>query len=147
VDELLLAALERGDESLETGRYLITFKEGAVKEGAHALSATGLRSVDARDFAGQAFNIRDVAGADSLVLPEIGVAVVAAAALATRGLCVQAEIAADSPIQAIEPEYFVFAQSADDYLRGFARATEVIAKDLGQTAELKMPDHDRRRFR
>jgi subtilisin len=142
VDELLLAALERGDESLETGRYLITFKEGAVKEGAHALSATGLRSVDARDFAGQAFNIRDVAGADSLVLPEIGVAVVAAAALATRGLCVQAEIAADSPIQAIEPEYFVFAQSADDYLRGFARATEVIAKDLGQTAELKMPDHD-----
>src|SRR4030088_972468 len=108
VDELLLAALERGDESLETGRYLITFKEGAVKEGAHALSATGPRS----------------------------------AALATRGLSVQAEIAADSPIQAIEPEYFVFAQSADDYLRGFARATEVIAKDLGQTAELKMPDHD-----
>ena len=131
-----------GDESFETGRYLVTFKEGAVKEGAQALSARGLRSADARDFAGQTFNIRDVAGADSLVLPEIGVAVVGGSAFAARGMSVQAEIAADSPIRAIEPEYFVFAQSADDYLRGFARAMEVIAKDLGQTAELKMPDHD-----
>jgi len=33
VDEMLLAALERGDESLTTGRYLVTFKEGAVQEG------------------------------------------------------------------------------------------------------------------
>ena len=27
VEELLLAALERGDDSFETGRYLVTFKE------------------------------------------------------------------------------------------------------------------------
>ena len=109
VDELLLAALERGDESFETGRYLVTFKEGATKEGAQALSARGLRSADARDFAGQTFSIQDVAGADSVVLPEIGVAIVAGTPFAARGMSVQAEIAADSPIEAIEPEYFVFA--------------------------------------
>ena len=51
VDQLLLAALERGDDSLTTGRYLVTFKEGAAKEGAQALSARGLRTADARDFA------------------------------------------------------------------------------------------------
>jgi subtilisin len=142
VDELLLAALERGDESFETGRYLVTFKEGAVKEGAQALSARGLRSADARDFTGQTFSVRDVAGADSVVLPEIGVAVVAGDPFAARGMSVQAEIAADSPIEAIEPEYFVFADGAADYLRGFRRAAEVIEKDLGMTAEFKMPDRD-----
>ncbi len=30
VDELLLAALAQGGERLETGRFLVTFKEGAV---------------------------------------------------------------------------------------------------------------------
>lgn len=140
VDELLLAALERGDDSFETGRYLVTFKEGAVKEGAQALSARGLRSADARDFAGQTFNIQDVAGADSVVLPEIGVAVVAGAPFAARGMSIQAEIAADSPIASIDPEYFVFADSPADYLRGFRRAAEVIEKDLGRTAELRMPE-------
>ncbi len=142
VDELLLAALERGDESFETGRYLITFKEGAVKEGAQALSARGLRSADARDFAGQSFSVADVAGADSVVLPEIGVAVVAGVPFAARGMSVQAEIAADSPIEAIEPEYFVFADGAADYLHGFRRAAEIIEKDLGLVTELKMPDRE-----
>src|SRR5215207_9155893 len=33
VDELLLEALQRGNESLETGRHIVTFKEGAVEEG------------------------------------------------------------------------------------------------------------------
>ena len=33
IDELMLAALERGGESMETGRYLVTFKEGAVTLG------------------------------------------------------------------------------------------------------------------
>jgi subtilisin family serine protease len=52
-----------------------------------------------------------------------------------RGLSVQAEIAADSPIETIEPEYFVFADVNGDYLRGFVRAADAIAKDLtGTTA-------------
>lgn len=142
VDDLLLAALERGDESFETGRYLVTFKEGATKEGAQALSARGLRSADARDFASQSFSIQDVAGADSVMLPEIGVALVAAAPFAAQGMSVQEEIASDSPIQSIDPEHFVFAYDANDYLRGFARAAEVIAKDLGQVPALKLLEHD-----
>jgi subtilisin len=142
VDELLLAALERGDESFETGRFLVTFKEGAVKEGAQALSARGLRAADARDFAGQTFSIQDVAGADSVVLPEIGVAIVAGAPFAARGMSAQAEIASDSAIESIDPEYFVFADGAADYLRGFRRAAEVIEKDLGRTSELRMPELD-----
>jgi hypothetical protein len=39
VEDLLLAAQERDDYSLETGRYLITFKEGAVDEGLRSLKA------------------------------------------------------------------------------------------------------------
>ena len=138
VEELLLAAFERGDVTLETGRYLITFKEGAVTEGIQALSGFGLRTADARDFVGQA--IQDVDGADSVILPEIGVAVVAGEPFAARGLSVETEIAADSAMAAIEPEYFVFADSATDYLRGFARATEAIVRDLGGVAELRMPE-------
>jgi subtilisin len=141
VEDLLLAALERGDDSLKTGRYLVTFKEGAVKEGAQALSARGLRAADARDFASQAVSIQDVGGADSLVLPEIGVALVAGEPFAARGMSVEADIASDSPIESIDPEYFVFAESAADYLRGFSRAAEVIAADLRTTADVRLPPH------
>jgi subtilisin len=140
VDEMLLAALERGGESFETGRLLVTFKEGAVKEGVQALSARGLRSADARDFADQA--VQDVGDADSLVLPEIGVALVAAAPAAARGLSVQDEVASDSAVQSIDPEYFMFAEGAADYLRGFNRAAEVIARDLGTVADLRMPEFE-----
>jgi subtilisin len=142
VEDMLLAAMQRGDESLETGRYLITFKEGAAKEGARALSALGLRSADARDFSGQSFSMADVAGADSIVLPEIGVAIAASAPLAARGLSVQSEIASDSPIEVIEPEYFVFSDDAHDYLRGFTRAAEIIEQDLGTTPDLDMPEEE-----
>ena len=45
----------------------------------------------------------------------------------------QAEIALDAPIEAIEPEYFVFADGASEqYLQGFMRAAETIARDLGR---------------
>jgi len=142
VDDLLLAALERGDASFETGRYLITFKEGATKEGAQALSTMGLRSADARDFAAQNFSAADVAGADSVVLPEVGVAVVAGVPFAARGLSVQAEIATDSPIAAVEPEYFVFADDAADYLRGFKRAAEIIQRDIGATADFPVLERE-----
>src|SRR5215216_504458 len=141
VDEMLLAALERGDESLTTGRYLVTFKEGAVQEGIQALSAKGLRSADARDFDSQALTIQDVAGADSVVLSEIGVALVHAAPAAERGMSVQADIAADSAIASIDPEHFVFLYSQLDFMRGFKSATDAIARDLGATAAgLRMPE-------
>jgi subtilisin len=146
VEELLLAALERGG-SLETGRYLVTFKEAAVDEGIRSLSAQGVRAANARDFTDQAVTLENVGDADAVVFPEIGVALISGDAAQMRGMSVNAEIAADSPIEAIEPEYFVFAEQTpteylrgfagaapsnlSEYLRGFVRATEAIARDLG----------------
>jgi subtilisin family serine protease len=155
---MLLAALERGDDSLETGRYLVTFKEGAVDEGMQSLGTQGMRVADARDYDAQAATLESVGDADAVVFPEIGVALLGGPVAQERGLNANAEVAADSPIEAIEPEYFVFAeQSAPpvdylrngigrfggynaalqehsaEYLRGFARAAQAIAGDLTET--------------
>ena len=72
VDALLLAALERGDSSMETGRYLVTYKEGAGPEGVKSLKARGLRVADARDFKDSAVGVEDVGDADALNFPAIG---------------------------------------------------------------------------
>ena len=141
VDELLRAALARGDESLETGRFIVTYKENAADEAVRSLNSRGMRVADARDFAGQAVTPDSVGDADALVFPEIGAAVVSGGAMRARGLSAQADIASDSPIEAIEPEYFVFA--LDDpsslYLRGFVRAAEAIAQDLrGEPAQSEL---------
>jgi len=119
VDELLLAALERGDDSLETGRYLVTFKETAADEGVQEFGTLGLRVADARDFEDQAATLENVGDADAVVFPEIGVALVSGDVAQERNLSANAEIASDSAVEAIEPEYFVFAQEAPgDILRG-----------------------------
>ena len=145
VDELALAAQARGDESLETGRYIVTFKEGAAEEGLRSLGAKSrrLRVADARDFDDQAATLEAVGDADALVFPEIGVAVLGGDSVSELGMNAGAEIAADSPVEAIEPEYFAFANAAPiltridqaEYLRGFARAAQAIAHDLGVTDE------------
>ena len=133
VEDLLLAALERGDDSFETGRFLVTFKEGAAEAGLQALGARGMRVADARDYKDQAATLESVGDADAVVFPEVGVALLGGGAARARDMSVHAEIAADSPIEVIEPEYFVFSQDVNpgDYLRGFLRAAETIAKDLG----------------
>lgn len=150
IDEMLLAALERGDDSLETGRFLVTFKEGAAEEGIQSLGVRGraMRVADAREFKDQAATLEDVGDADAVVFPEIGVALIAGGAAQERSMSAQTEIAADSPIESIDPEYFVFAQGTpgeflrglaeesesnpNEYLRGFLRAAETIIKDLRQ---------------
>ena len=140
VDDLLLAAQQRGDDSLETGRYIITYKEDARDESAKSLKAQGLRVADARDYSDQAVALADVGDADALVFPEIGSAVVGGDALRARGLSIQDEIADDSPIEVIEPEYFAFADNDQDrYLRGFRRAAQAIEEDLrsGEEAALE----------
>ena len=71
VEDLLLAAMERGDESLETGRYVITFREDTADEGVKALSERGLRVADAREFTDQAVALEEVGDAEALVFPEI----------------------------------------------------------------------------
>lgn len=135
-EELLLAAQQRGDESLETGRYVITFREGAVEDGLRSLEAQGLRMANARDFKDQAVRLQDVSDADALLFPEIGSALVGGAALQARGMSVQDEISAEGPVQAIEPEYFAFADNRE-YLRGFVSAANAIARDLAADRDAK----------
>lgn len=136
VDELLLAALERGDDSLETGRYLVTYKEGARAEGTGALESMGLRVARATDFADQAMSIEDVGDADAVTFPELGVALMSGAAFQERAMGIAA-FDADSPIEAIEPEHFVFADNiSSEYLRGFARAASIITADWGRDEDL-----------
>lgn len=131
IEEMLLAALERGDNTLETGRYLVTFKEGAAEEGMQSLGAQGMRVADAREFTDQAVTLENVGDADAVAFPEIGVALVGGDAAQARGMSVQMEAATDSAIESIDPEYFMFpANSPAEYLHGFLRAAETIAKDL-----------------
>jgi subtilisin len=132
VEELLAAALERNEPGLETGRFIVTYKENAVDEGIQSLGGQGLRVADARDFADQAITLENVGDAEALVFPEIGVAVIGGGAFEEHGTTLRAEVAADSPIETIEPEYFVYAQQQDPspYLRGFMRAAATIAHDL-----------------
>ena len=147
VDEMLLAALARGDDSLETGRFLITFKEGAAQEGAKSLGDRGMRIADTRDFKDQAAILESVGDADAVVFPEIGVALVGGGAAAASGFSMDAEVAADSPVESIDPEYFVFSDDSpgryltgfaaegestiqSEYMRGFLRAAQTIANDL-----------------
>ena len=147
VEELQLAALDRGDDSLQTGRYLVTFKEGAGEGALKFMSSTqGMRVATASDFEDQALALESVGDADAVFLPEIGVGLISGDAALERSMGIQSEIAADSPIESIDPEYFQFtsdyaeqymtgfAQAAEagsgEYLRGFLRAAEIITKDL-----------------
>lgn len=131
VDDLLLAALERGGDSLETGRYLVTFNEGQESAALKQLRSCGIYGADSRDFAEQTVEMNTMGDAGFLYLSEVNAALISASAfreLGSAGL-LSAEAESDS-IAAVEPEYFVFASNAD-YLRGFARAAQVIAEDLG----------------
>jgi subtilisin len=133
VEEMLLAAQASGSDSMETGRFIVTFKEGAVEEGIKAMRAQSMRTADARDFSDQSVQLDALGDADALVFPEIGAAVVGATAAQERGMSATAELASDDAMQIIEPEYFVFPEGGEEYLRGFLRAAETIARDLSAT--------------
>ncbi len=140
-EELLLAAAERGDESFETGRYLITYKDSSADEGLKSLKAQGFRVTSARDFKDQAVAFESTNDAEVLDFPEIGVALVSSSALEAHGMSAQSVSADEGPIQAIEPEYFVFADNSE-YLRGFLRAAETIAKDLSAGRDVADEEDD-----
>ncbi|WP_404463151.1 S8 family serine peptidase [Vreelandella aquamarina] len=129
-EKLLLDALERGGSCLETGRFLISYRDGQVEEGIQALKALNFRVADARDFTDQAVSLEDAGDAEAMVFPEIGVALIGGDALEQHGMSVLDKLSADSPIEIIEPEYFAFSENSE-YLRGFLRAATVIARDLG----------------
>jgi len=137
-DEMLTAALERGGDSHETGRVIVTFREDAGDAGIQSLTSSGMQVADARDFGDQALAVEDAGDADALVFPEIGAAVMTGPAAEAHGMTAQTALAADSPIESIEPEYFAFAEQGtveafgtrapareadgvSEYLRGFGR--------------------------
>lgn len=135
-DELLLAALQAGKDPATTGRFLITFKEGAAEQGAeHLESVSGFRTANARDFTDQAVALEETGDAEAVVFPEIGVALVGSEAAAARGMTAEASIEEDSPVQSIDPEYFMFATAVNtaDYMRGILRMAQMISADLGET--------------
>ncbi len=147
VDDLLLAALQRGGDSLETGRYIVTYKEGAGDAAMQSFSSQGMRVADARDFKDQASILESVGDADAVSFPEIGAALISGPAAQARSMSVMADTEADSPYESIDPEYFVFSEAvteaylqnfatqsgktSGDYLRGFLQAAEMIAKEFG----------------
>jgi subtilisin family serine protease len=133
---MLLAALERGETELKTGRYIVTYKEAAAAERMEVFESMGLRTADARDFAGEAVSFEAAGDADALMLPELGIAIVSGPPLEERGLSAATEFAADSPIEIVEPETFIYAAgAAQEYLRGFRRAAETIAADLAEASD------------
>ena len=136
-ESLMLAAIERGGDLATTGRFLMTFKEGATDAGIKHLEAkSGFRLANARDFKDQAVAFEDASDADGFVFPEIGVALMGGQAAAARGMTMEAEISEDSAIQSIDPEYFVFANgiNAEDYMKGVLHTAQMIARDLGGQA-------------
>jgi len=141
-DDLLIAALERGGDTSKTGRFLMTFKEGAATAGTKALQARkGLRVASARDFASQAVDLQAASGADAMVFPEIGVALVSGDAAAEHGLTTAAFVEEDEHTHSVDPEYFMFASqlNAADYLKGVLHTAEMIAGDLGELAPSLVP--------
>lgn len=135
VDDLLLAALQGGGDPAKTGRFLMTFKEGASEAGVASLKAqSGFRLANARDFAAQAVTMEALSDAEAMVFPEIGVALIGGEAAAARGLSAEAMIAEDSPVHSVDPEYFMFTAQINttDYLKGVLRTAQSIYADLAE---------------
>lgn len=156
----------RGAAPETTGRYIVTFQPENAGEGAQLLaSAAGLRSASAADFTESAVSFEALGDADALVLPEIGIAVVSANPEQMSRLSRAA--AAESPVLAVEPEYFEYALAspilgpasegenpeeperelelspeAASYLRGYRDATNHLAQKLleGAPPEVDTPD-------
>src|SRR5262249_34724542 len=138
-DELRLAALERGGDTTKTGRYLVTFKEGAADAGAKSLiSKRGLRVASARDFERQAVDLAAAGDAHAVVFPEIGVALVSGEAAAEHGITAADFVAEDAPTHSVDPAHFMFTMQITTgyYLRGVLRLAETMYEDLGQWTAL-----------
>ncbi len=118
-----------------TGRYIITYREGAQTETLAALKKhagmTKARMMTSADFGSSGADMSQMPEAGGLMLDHIGVAVVqmdpsAAGAMAQ-------ETSGNSAILAVEPEGFMYAlgdmgRLSKDYLRGFRDAADNLYK-------------------
>ena len=91
-----------------TGRYIVTFHPAASAETSKMLAdSAGLRVAHATDFTESAVSFDSLGGADALVLPEVGIAVVSAEPEQMEKFGV--ETATGAGVMAIEPECFAYA--------------------------------------
>lgn len=108
-----------------TGRYIVTFQDGATPEGIAALqNVAGIAALpDARDFADSAIDSSQLDAAGGGTFPTLGVAVVS---LDDSALGSVMNIAGEnSAILAIEPERIYYAIEeglSQEYLRGYRDA-------------------------
>lgn len=108
-----------------TGRYIVTFQDGASPEGIAALrSVAGISTLpNARDFDDSALDIGQLDAAGGATFPTLGVAVVS---LDDSALSSVMNIAGEnSAILAIEPEriYYAIGEGlSPEYLKGYRDA-------------------------
>ncbi len=140
-DTMLLEAVARGDDSLKTGRFIVTHDPAERESAGSFMQSLGLKTADARDFDGLVADAADVGSADTLFLPEIGVEIISAQAAAEHEAAFSAAAADTSnPISTVEPEYFAFtSQISADFLLGFRCAVEALTADLAPGSALR-PD-------
>lgn len=136
-DEMIAAAASaEGEQTLYTGRQIITFREGAASEGIRSLEGAAGTVARSSDFETGAMAFESVGDAGLVVFEELGIAVAPAGAgvadQLSRASATESIGTADSAIEAIEPETFVFpyGHDLDSYLAGFAAAAERIRGDM-----------------
>jgi subtilisin family serine protease len=108
-----------------TGRYIVTFQDGAVPEGIAALrDVAGISTLpNARDFDDSALDIGQLDAAGGATFPTLGVAVVSMDDLALSS--VMNIVGENSAILAIEPERIYYAIEeglSPEYLKGYRDA-------------------------
>lgn len=129
-----------------TGRYIVTFQDGATPEGIAVLrDVAGISALpDARDFADSAMDSSQLDAAGGGTFPTLGVAVVSIDDLALSGIMNIA--GGSSAILAIEPEriYYAISRServateeglSSEYLKGYRDAVNHLYEQSKAKAE------------
>ncbi len=136
VDEMLAAAAADGGDpaagnAFLTGRSIVTYARDEAAGVARSLGFNaGARVASAEDFDDGIVDFAALGDAQSVLFPELGVALLSAEPEA-RGMVATMAADATNPIATIEPETFVFPSARDlgEYLRGFAAASARIGAD------------------
>ena len=126
-------------EAETTGRFIIIFKDEAVGDPAMVKATlgrvAGIREIaSAADYAEGAFSADDLADAETLHFPQLGIVVVGGDDARVQALTASS-MDSDSAILAIEPEYVAHALGGAggtplDYLRGYRDAVNHLYDEL-----------------
>lgn len=136
------AASGASNAAEQTGRFIVTFREGAHAQALSALhQRTGLGSgqmMSSADFNDGRVDLSQLPAEGGVVFEHLGMALVSAAPSAVGALAMDA--GDDSAILAVEPELIVHALStmgnlSGDYLRGFRDAANSLCARAGSPGE------------